>query len=379
MKISQPLSVPVLFCLLLTITACVGPASHHAFVQNVAPRRDTQGEIIDAHDGCLQYFSGRYYLYGTAYGRSAGFGINNRFRVYSSADLEHWNFDGELIEDQPLGVFFRPYIVFNPTTKKYVLWFNWYPKLWDGLVGAAVSDTPTGPFRMVSRNVRLSQSKSAPGDGSLFVDDDGTGYFIYTVIGQGHAIRIERLTPDFLGSTGEASEVLGTGSEAPTLFRRGKTYYALFDLCSCFGIDGSGARVLTATSPLGPYVFRSNINRDSTGTPIIAAQQTYVARLPGPEGDVYMWMGDRWGSRPDGIKGHDLQYWASPLRFLPDGSIAPLQVDLTWSGYFLRGKDRPPIANPNFLAKRKDPNPLKIDPCSGQAIPPEAQDTGEAP
>ena len=31
-------------------------------VNNADPRRDLKGEIIDAHDGCLQFFEGRYYL-----------------------------------------------------------------------------------------------------------------------------------------------------------------------------------------------------------------------------------------------------------------------------------------------------------------------------
>ena len=102
-------------------------------INNVEPRRDVTGEIVDAHDGCLQLFNQRYYLYGTAYAKSAGFGINNRFRVYSSPDLERWTFEGELLKETTDGVYYRPYVVFNPNTRKYVLWYNWYPKLWDDL------------------------------------------------------------------------------------------------------------------------------------------------------------------------------------------------------------------------------------------------------
>lgn len=355
------------------------PACRTTTVQNTEPRRDTSGEIIDAHDGCLQYFNGRYYLYGTAYGRSAGFGINNRFRVYSSADLERWQFEGELIEDQPAGVFYRPYVVYNAQTRKYVLWFNWYPQLWDGAMGVAVSDTPVGPFKITTLYVKLSQADHRPGDGSLFVDDDGTGYFIYTVIGQGHAVRVERLTPDYLGSTGETSEVLATGCEAPALFRRGGLYYALTDSACCFCARGTGARVFTATAPLGPFTYRGNINRDAADKPVIAAQQTYVARLPGPDGDAYVWLGDRWVSRPDGIKGHDLQYWSAPLQFLPDGGIAPLANLPGWSTQLRLGAERPPVPVPYRLPKRKDSNPLKIHPCSNKPIPPEEWDTGEQP
>ncbi|HLP03476.1 MAG TPA: family 43 glycosylhydrolase [Opitutaceae bacterium] len=348
-------------------------------VQNTQPRRDTEGAIIDAHDGCLQFFEGRYYLYGTAYGRSAGFGINNRFRVYSSADLTSWRFDGELLREQPPGVFYRPYVVYNVATRKYVLWFNWYPQLWDGLLGVATSDTPEGPFTIVNTGVQLSQAAHRPGDGSLFVDDDGTAYFIYTVIGQDHAIRVEKLTADYCDSAGEVSEVLASGCEAPALFRRGDTYYALFDTCCCFCEQGSGVRVYTATRPLGPYELHGNINRDAQGRPTIAAQQTYVARVPTPDGNAFLWMGDLWGSRPDGVKGHDLQYWSEPLVFNAAGDIAPLAFSPEWKTSILRGAEKTQPATRYALPKRADPAPLRINPCTGKLISPAELDTGEQP
>ena len=78
-----------------------------------------------------------------------------------------------------------------------MLWYNWYPKLWDGLVAVAVSDTPVGPFTIVNTHVQVTQADQRPGAGTLFVDDDGAGYYIYTAIAQNHAVRVERLTPDF--------------------------------------------------------------------------------------------------------------------------------------------------------------------------------------
>ena len=49
-------------------------------IDNSMPRRDVDGKIIDAHGGCLHFYDGRYYLYGEAYGKTAGYTINNRFR-----------------------------------------------------------------------------------------------------------------------------------------------------------------------------------------------------------------------------------------------------------------------------------------------------------
>ena len=33
-------------------------------IQNDAQRKDVSGNIMDAHDGCLEFFNGRYYLDG---------------------------------------------------------------------------------------------------------------------------------------------------------------------------------------------------------------------------------------------------------------------------------------------------------------------------
>jgi hypothetical protein len=327
------LSFPIILLSLSLITC--GKSGHKwlfspDIVSNTEPRRDTIGRILDAHDGCLQFFNGRYYLYGTAYGTGDGFGTGNRYRVYSSPDLVDWEFQGELLQGQPEGVYYRPYVVFNTSTGNYVLWYNWYPELWKGHIGVAVSASPTGPFSIVKSSVTLSQSAYDPGDGSLFVDRDGSGYFIYTVIGAGHAIRIEKLTNDYLGSAGAVSPVLGTGSEAPVMFRNGNVYYALFDTCCCFCREGSGARVFTASAPLGPYVERGNINRGTDRMPTIPAQQTWIAHIPALKEWVYIWMGDRWGSNPDGVKGHDFQYWSAPLRFTASGDILPMKNGDEW-------------------------------------------------
>jgi hypothetical protein len=301
-------------------------------VNNRDPRLDEKGNIIDAHDGALEFFEGRFYWYGTAYGETDGFSSQNTFQVYSSSDLSHWTHHGNILPDCPAGVYYRPYVKYCPTTKLYVLWWNWYPTLWNGQYGVATSEQPEGPFRIVHEHVSVRHEK--PGDFGLFVDNDSAGYLIYTSIEKNHAISIERLDSDFCSSTKEGSPFLSDESEACSLFRRGETYYALFDSTCCFCPQGSGAKVFIADSPLGPYTFRGNMNRHTTpcgDVPIINAQQTHVARFPAPGGDIYVWTGDRWGSRLDGIKGHDFQFWSEPLRFRGDGSIETLRWANQWS------------------------------------------------
>lgn len=336
-------------------------------IRNDTPRRDMQGDIIDAHDGCLYFFDGRYYLYGTAYGKTAGYTINNRFRVYSSPDLVHWYFEGELLKSPPDGIYYRPYVAYNPRSRKYVLWYNWYPKLWDGRVGVAVSDTPVGPFTIVNSKVPVDGAAQHPGDGSLFVDNDGTGYFIYSTIDLDHAIRIERLTPDFYSVTGEVSPILGRNCEAPALFRRGDIYYAIFDHTCCFCKAGSGARVLVASHPLGPWHQIANIN-DHNGSPIVAAQQTFIAQIPTPHGTAYMWMGDRWQSRPDNWKGHDFQYWGPPLEFTADGSILPIRNMPSWKLDIITGTRAEPVRDPYIWPAKPVVDTIRIDPCYGTPL-----------
>lgn len=359
--------------------------SHTVTINNIEPRRDVTGEIIDAHGGCLQFFNGRFYLYGTAFGTNeSGLALNCPFRVYSSPDLERWIYEGELFKEQPVGFYFRPYVVFNPNTRKYVLWYNWYPnpKEWSGRAGAAISDTPVGPFTIVNSNIQLACSN--PGDGSLFVDDDGTGYYIYTAMDMRYAVRVERLTPDYLGSSGEISDVMATFVEAPLLFRRNNLYYAIVgELCADCPV-GAEAHVSISASPLGPFSLVSNINRrpdsgpDMFGhpttnkffllaqAPVIPAQETWVAKIPMSGGPAFIWMADLWGSARDGVKGHDLQYWSPPLKFNPDNNgILPvenvLQWDITWSASPIWFSYPKVIAVGNFLAAPKFTQPEPVE------------------
>jgi hypothetical protein len=322
-----------------------------AKISNVQPRRDINGEIVDAHDGCLEFFDGTYYLYGTRYGKTDGFGRSNRYVCYSSPDLQTWTPHGDILKDATPGLYYRPYVKFNKSTGKYVLWCNA-----DSHYTVAVSETPAGPFTIKNSQVRMKNGDTQ-GDFGLFEDDDGTGYITYSFSPASvdwsartepikhHQICVETLTPDYLGSTLEATEPIAGNVESPAMFKRNHIYYLLFDNTCCFCSDGSGARVYTAAKPLGPFTYRGNINLQAAGArdlpspftapgtgradSIINAQQTDVATLPSSLGPVYIWMGDRWGSRPDGIKGHDFQYWSRRLQFDPDGMIKQLAWDAT--------------------------------------------------
>lgn len=323
-------------------------------IDNTRPRYDTAGDPVDAHDGCLEFFEGRYWLYGTAYGATTGFRTTNRYRVYSSANLaqEGWIFHGEALRHPSHGLHVRPHVRRCPATGKYVMWYNYFTD-WKGEADfacgdgpvmpvvhrVAVAEHPAGPFETVT--LQAATRYPFNGDHSLFVDRDGTGYLIYTTPGSDFKLTIERLRDDFLDTTGEGTEPLADRVEAPALFVRGAWYYALFDRCCCFCPEGSGARVYRAPHPLGPWDYRGNINRrregplqhgrDFSGEIIVPAQQTHVARLPTAGDDVFIWMGDRWQTGGRENRGADLQFWSEPLRFTAEGDIEPLRFVERWT------------------------------------------------
>ena len=317
---------------------------------NAEPRRDANGDILDAHDGSLEFFDGQFFLYGTHYGDTDGLTDTNRYVCYSSKDLVHWKFQGALLKDAPARIYYRPYVKFNPATRKYVLWYNA-----DNRYGVATADHPAGPFTIQNPDVEVKYSAQGVGDFGLYVSDDGSGYIAYTALNlaqmessastrpEHHRISIERLAPDYLSSTKENSGFIAGNVESPSLFKHKGIYYLLFDNTCAFCTSGSGARVYTARSVLGPYLYRENINlkgpkEDGTSwtspgsgriNTIVDAQQTHVAEIPSASGRLFLWMGDRWGSTPDGIKGHDFQVWL-PLEFGDHDVIRPLTKLSEW-------------------------------------------------
>ncbi len=247
------------FCSVSIITLC---SSIHGqtIINNNLPKLDINEKIVDAHDGRVIKFGKKFYWYGTRYGDTNGFTKENKYVVYSSKDMMTWKLEGDLLKDAPEGVHYRPHVIYNEQTKKYILWYNWYPKLWDGQFGVAVSKSPEGPFEIVNPDAKVSKSAIGVGDLGLFVDDDNIAYISYNSI-QNHQLVVERLNADYTESTLETSDLIAEHVEAGSMFKKDGTYYLLTDYTCCFCNYGSGARVYTSTDPLGPYEFSSNINR----------------------------------------------------------------------------------------------------------------------
>ncbi|MFW6288900.1 MAG: family 43 glycosylhydrolase, partial [Spirochaetota bacterium] len=297
------------------------------------------------------YFDGRFYYYGTMYRHYNGFTQDNLIACYSSEDMETWVFEGTMTHKFPSGLTVAPDVKFNRNTGQYVMWLinsNNYV--------VATANRPIGPFTIATMRADIHFADDGNGDFALFIDEDGTGYLIATITKdtdeptERHCIFIERLTDDYLGGTGEVSAKLAYNCEAPVMFRRNGAYYALFDTTCCYCPAGTGVQVHTATDPLGPYTYRGNVNRKGDEDPegisspstepgsgredcIVPSQQRRIALWRTASGPLLVWIGDRWGSADDGLKGHDYTYIA-PVRFAADGMPARFEWLDTWSAEF---------------------------------------------
>jgi hypothetical protein len=298
---------------------------------------DTDGNAVDAHDGRLRYFAGRYYWYGTAYrcgyalwdldgtfpvapGRHTFCGI----AAYSSSDLMTWRDEGLLFDGSTpywqaacgTGCF-SPLVLFDPQRKRCVLWVNAV----NGQVNYRVltSRSPTGPFSDVKvPSIDLPQ---AGGDYDILVDRDGTGWLAETDTA-GWSIVIQKLSSDYTDGVGASvpavpptfpvpPDLWCVGQtfcglrEAPSLFRRGDFYYPVVSDPACPYCQG-GTSYYMAKRPVGPWKGPGSL---SVPTPMGATgvqqgelispdscggQPRSVSKVQTAAGSVYVYWSDLW-------------------------------------------------------------------------------------
>ena len=245
-------------------------------IDNTQPRRTTDGQLMDAHDGNIVQWQagGRYYYYAMGYQNcsdpagifshvvapygcpgvlkrigACGFRTDHAVNVYSSPDLTNWTFEGDALPTQarPKGVYFRPKVVYNRRTSEYVLWINFlyersahqtplgaYPNA-TYLVGA--SKSPVGPFTIATPSAHL-EAKGA-GDLAILVDGDDA-YVVYDAWSDGHSFQLQQLDADFYDVRLPAvtPAQLHASGEAPMLFKRRGWYYLIVGSgCASKGIQ----------------------------------------------------------------------------------------------------------------------------------------------
>jgi len=251
-------------------------------------------------------------------------------QVYRTVDFNVWeNFGVALpLANRNPGIEFRPCVVYNSLSNRYVMWYEDRGPDETGYA-VATSDTPEGPFETVAVNVTMPGTGRI-GDFNIFVDDDGSAYHVRT------GFDIVKLNENYTGPEHLiASFVTPKRSEGPTMFKRDGRYYVTSgtDCCACIG--GSSLYISSADALTGPWTFQGDIGSNQSAPFDPHSPYNYVTRAQGsavfaPGGNSIVWLGNQWNSglreTPSGPRNHDLLYWA-PLSFDSEGRAEQLAFE----------------------------------------------------
>lgn len=270
--------------------------------------QDANGNALNAHGAGLLYWNNKFYLYGEIKSgntwlvpeqgwecyRVPAKGISS----YSSSDLVSWKYEGVVLPstsgrppfDLDTGnVIERPKVLFNPTTKKFVMWFHVDSKTYSyARAGVAVSDSPTGPFQYL---YSINPNGNSSRDLTVFQDEDHQAYLVYASE-ENKTMHICKLTEDYLLPSPNYKRILvNEYREAPALFKHNGKYYMITS-----GVTGwSPNKALYAVSDdlLGDWKLMENPCKGKNAELTFLSQSTYVLPIPRKKNN-YLFFADRW-------------------------------------------------------------------------------------
>ncbi|CAI7677891.1 carbohydrate-binding module family 35 protein [Penicillium manginii] len=249
----------------------------------------SNGEHLQAHGAGFIEENGIYYMIGED--KTNGTYFQN-VNCYSSSDLVQWNYVGALLSRTASGdlgperVVERPKVIYNDSTKKYVLYAHIDSSSYgEAKVGVATGDSVCGKYNYLGSFQPMGNTSR---DMTLFKDDDGSGYLISEDRPKG--LHIYKLTADYHNVSSETYLFPTPGNiEAPALVKRDGLYYLFGSHLSGWSDNdnvystskslGSGWTDWQTFAPVGSKTFSSQTN--------------YVLSI---DENRVMYMGDRWVS-----------------------------------------------------------------------------------
>lgn len=328
------------------------------------PWHDTDGTHLNAHGYCVLKHEGKYYWYGShkIAGKTESEKNEAGVRCYVSSDLLNWSNSGLVLsvtskgqdpEVAEAGILDRPKVIFNPATRKFVMYFKLYPPKAVGgtagtdvaYVGVATASDPLGPFKYQGKFTG-GGSPSGSGDFAILQDEDGTIYHI-AVRKPDKTLVCGHLTKDGLRPDGGYMVMEGVthATEAPALFRRNGKFFLLGS--SSTGWDPNPARIFVADRITGPYQPLGNpcvgVNPHNKLGPekTFGGQSTFVMPMPGKP-DEWIAMFDIWNPQVPIEAGY---IWL-PLRFEKEQPVIRWQTE--WQPDKSSAKDRSGTSEPQF-------------------------------
>jgi hypothetical protein len=343
-------------------------ASTAQLIQNDVFWKDTSGDTLYSESGNVIKVGSTYYWYGNKYAGAVTYaakptGKNSDFTFdgvtcYSSTDLVNWKFENTVLVQSAVpgssaaDWFGRMGVAYNATTQTYVLIMEYIPTtvtLGEELF--ATSSTPTGPFVFDHIQDTLTNvANNAPGDQTVFTDDDGQAYLILSSADGRSNLYVAPLQPsDFLAVEPATRIFGGPGREGNCMFKYNGVYY--FNSSDLHGWNASHTYTISATNILGPYsaeVVMANTDADFSHV----TQTGFFITVQGTSQSTVIFAGDRWSA----FAGNGLGFnqWV-PLTFV--GTAPQFQSLSQWSldavtGTWSVGPGNNYALNPSFEADR---------------------------
>ena len=345
----------------LTGMSAAAPAAA-ATVQNDVFWKDTAGNPIYSQGGGVLKVGGTYYWYGAKYNGAVSYYNNpaggkngdtsfSAITIYSSTDLAHWKFEGNALTAADVGGggwVGRVGVAHNPTTGKYVL----ISQLDSGLV-FATSGTPNGHFAVAGTQSSIGNvSTGMSGDQSVFTDDDGRAYLVFSnKSGRSHLYVAPLRTSDFL-HVETATNIYNSsagGREGNIMFKHAGTYY--FCSSDLHGWNASHTYCIASSKIDGGY--GAEFVLQGTDADFSHVTQTGLAfTVTGSAGSFVVFGGDRWSD----FAGNGIGYnqWL-PITFNGKTpvfhSLSQWNVDAA-AGTWSVGSGNNYVLNPSFDADR---------------------------
>jgi hypothetical protein len=343
-------------------------ASTGALIQNDVFWKDTSGDTLYSQSGNVIKVGSTYYWYGNKYAGAVTYAANptgkksdftfDGVTCYSSTDLVNWKFENTVLVQSAVpgssaaDWFGRMGVAYNATTQKYVLIMEYIPTtvtLGEELF--ATSSTPTGPFAFDHIQDTLANVvNSAPGDQTVFTDDDGQAYLILSSAdGRSNLYVAPLRASDFLAVEPATRIFGGPGREGNCMFKYNGVYY--FNSSDLHGWNASHTYTISATNILGPYsaeVVMANTDADFSHV----TQTGFFITVKGTSQSTVIFAGDRWSDFAG--NGIGFNQWV-PLTFV--GTAPQFQSLSQWSldavaGTWAVGPANNYALNPSFEADR---------------------------
>ena len=319
-----------------------GAANTSVTINNTGPWNDTTGKHIQAHGGGFLKFCDTWYWFGEDKTLNTnGTGNFHAVGCYASKDLVTWEHRNSVVTtstDPVLNnvnlIIERPKVLYNASTKMYVMWAHWDMESCAG-GGGGYCDSEAIVFTSPTVDGNYKYEKHfQPGGGNtsrdctLWQEPDGSAYFVSTggpggnAGGNFHDTEVYQLSSDYLNVQNTTKIWANDTREAYAFWKANGKYYGVSSAQP--GWAPNEAAYLTSTGTLaGPW--NNSFSPLGQNNSTWSSQPTYVIPIVGSETTTYIYASDLWNSNNLSLS----TYLWLPLKF--DGTTWSLSYSAQWS------------------------------------------------